>query len=363
MIMYAVGDVGIDMANTQDYGVAKATGAKFVFRYSAGAGNGQSQTQWKLCKTGEIAEITAAGLDFVANSEWYESRCTEGATAGHQDGAADLAFWQSRGLKEGSSIYISYDQSPNQALYGQIEAYLAAYNLELGGHYVADGFYAGTACLVALGQAGVIKHGWVPESTSWSGLPDWYYEPTPAQKAETMYGVAAKLAGSNLQSAIWQNGNHWFNNGADENFVVIAGNIGSHLEASGATGPTAAPPVTPAPPAQKAYQGMAVPNLIAQGTGRYFGSLSGPAASLGGANPTEKNFVKILQQRLIVCGFVPGHTNPNDGWADGTYDTPGDRPNTGATSQAVARFQHAHMPNTSYFGQCWFDDWETLFNL
>jgi hypothetical protein len=116
-------------------------------------------------------------------------------------------------------------------------------------------------------------------------------------------------------------------------------------------------------PSQKLWQGHPVPALIAKGSGQYLGSISGPAASHGGSNADEKAIVKILQQRLIACGFVPGVTDPNSGWADGIYDAPADAPNSGATSQAVARFQHAHMPGTTFYGQCWYDDWTTLFHL
>lgn len=129
------------------------------------------------------------------------------------------------------------------------------------------------------------------------------------------------------------------------------------------TKPNTPPAPHPPKPGTKIYQGAPVPALIAQGTNQYFGSISGPNASHGGYNQREKGLVKMLQQRLIVCGFVPGHTNPNDGWADGIFDTPHDRPGTGATSQAVSRFQHAHMPGTKFFGQVWYDDWTKLFNL
>lgn len=128
--------------------------------------------------------------------------------------------------------------------------------------------------------------------------------------------------------------------------------------------PTPAPAPTPSTPSgDKIYQGLAVPSLISRGSNQYFGSYSGPARSHGGFYASERPHIKRLQQRLIVCGFVPGVTNPNSGWADGIFDTPNDRPGTGATSQAVSRFQRAHMPNTTYFGQVWWDDWTKLFNL
>jgi hypothetical protein len=117
-------------------------------------------------------------------------------------------------------------------------------------------------------------------------------------------------------------------------------------------------PVTPSTnpkPSGKLYQGQSVPPIIGKGTGRYFGLITGPSNSIGGFNPSEKPFVKMLQQRLIVCGFVPGVTNPAGGWADGVFEKP--------TAEAVTRFQKKHLPNTKYFGQVWYDDWVKLFNL
>lgn len=105
----------------------------------------------------------------------------------------------------------------------------------------------------------------------------------------------------------------------------------------------------------KLYQGASVPSLIAQGTNRYFGLLSGPAKSLGGATTEERHYIKMLQQRLIVCGFVTGVHNPNSSWADGIFGWP--------TRTAVAAFQRRHMPGTRYLGQVWYDDWHKLFNL
>jgi hypothetical protein len=109
----AVGDLGIDTSGARiDDASVHHDGGRFRIRYSAGLGNDQQNAQWKLCRPGEIADAVAAELDFIANSEWYESRITEGAAAGAADGAADLKFWRSRGLAKGASIYVSWDQNP-----------------------------------------------------------------------------------------------------------------------------------------------------------------------------------------------------------------------------------------------------------
>lgn len=369
---FAVGTYGLDNAATVDYGAAHVAGSRFQFRYSAGMGSTSTASQFKLCTSGEIAEIVAAGIDFVANSEWTTNRVTAGASAGAADGAADLLFWQSRGLARGASIYPSWDQAPNSALYDQVAAYLSAYNAALGGYYVCDGLYAGIPALNEMADRGVIKHGWIPEASSWS-VPnspiDTSYAPPAKTLRDLWFPTKSQVAPAiamlepmlhpGLVSVIWQDGNKWAN-GSDENVIMRSGPIGSHLEASGVVIPPI-PPAPPAPSQPKLWQGYPVPGLIARGTEQYLGSISGPAASHGGINASEKSIVKVLQQRLIVMGFVPGVSNPTSGWADGIYDTPADKPNTGATSQAVSRFQHAHMPGTTFYGQCWWDDWTELF--
>ena len=100
MVLF-IGAKGFDSASAIDAHVARNAGARFQMRYSAGMGESRNDTKWKLCQPGEIAEITAAGSFFGANSEWYEDRVLEGYNAGRLDGVADLLFWKSRGLERG----------------------------------------------------------------------------------------------------------------------------------------------------------------------------------------------------------------------------------------------------------------------
>jgi hypothetical protein len=95
----------------------------------------------------------------------------------------------------------------------------------------------------------------------------------------------------------------------------------------------------------------------------FFGNINGPEESHGGGFANERPFVKMIQQRLIALGFVPGVTDINDDWADGIFDIKGNHSLTGPTSHAVIRFQRAHMPGTKFFGQVWSDDWARLFSL
>lgn len=226
------GDVGIDFSGAKlDAPTVAQNAAKFVIRYSAGVGNAAKETQFKLCRPGEIEAAVAAGLDFIANSEWYESRITEGARAGAADGAADLKFWKSRGLAKGASIYVSWDQKPARLKWRAAKAYLVAYDKALGGYYHVD-CYAGTPFLRYALSAGVIKYGWRPNAGSWSsdGLP---YQPK-------ITDALLEHARAATPAHIWQTGSYWFKNNADED-VILRAPVGSHLAALAATAPR--PPV------------------------------------------------------------------------------------------------------------------------
>lgn len=381
---YSRGAYGADSASTVDYATEKASGYQYHFRYSAGVNNTASSSQFKLCKVGEIAEMVAAGVDPVANFEASGERMAQGAVAGAADGVADLAFWQSRGLAKGASIYGSVEPGTNQAEWDSIAAFRAAYSNALQGYYLFDGLYDGIPALQHFShphsaESGIVIHGWIPGAASVSvpkvnidpayappAKTNWdLWFPTKSQVTPALNYLQGQIAGSGLTSCIWQDGNQLDNKQADEDIVLLGGVIGSHLEALGGVIPTPppVPPPTPPAPVVKLWQNYPIPSLIARGTNQYLGSISGPAASHGGINATERGIIKVLQQRLIVMGFVNGVTNPNSGWADGIFDTPADRPGTGATSQAVARFQHDHMPQTTFYGQCWYDDWVELFNI
>lgn len=376
--MFAVRTLGLDSAGLNAVAnapAARAAGIVYWCRYSAGQGNTSTKSQFKLTRVGEIAGIAKAGIQFIANSEWYNNRVEEGTNAGHADGVADLAFWKSRGLARGASIYISWDVAPNPAKYGAVEQYLRAYNTALGGYYRADGLYAGIPALVHFSQIGLIKHGWVPSASSWSmpnvDIPDTFappaktawdlWFPTQSQVQPAITYLLGRLAGHKLVSCIWQDGNQRFNHGADDNVILLSGPLGSHQEAAAGVDPIINPPKPPV--VTKHYgpmHGHGVPGIIARGSQQFFGSIDGPKASHGGFNAGERPSIKLLQQQLIFLGYVSGHSNINDGWADGIFDNRGGGVGNGPTSQAVARFQHRRMPGTKFFGQVWWDDWTTL---
>lgn len=221
------GDLGVDFSMARP--VMPGSGAKFAIRYSAGAGMASNtNTHPKLITPAEFKQLLADGFDVIANSEWYETRVTEGAAAGAADGAADLALWKACGLNKGSTIYVSWDAYPDPAKWPAVDAYLSAYRQALGGYYEL-GAYAGTPYLKhALGK-GLIRHGWRPNAGSWSndGLP---YQPdtsTPEKRAALVAKAQAVLPDG---VALWQTGNYWFGKSADEDLVVRSP-IGSHLEA------------------------------------------------------------------------------------------------------------------------------------
>jgi hypothetical protein len=233
-----VKDRGIDFSGFRpDPATVVKDGAKFFIRYSAGAGNGLANTQWKLCGINEIKNGVAAGLDFIANSEWYATRVQEGAAAGKADGAADLTFWKSRGLNRGASIYVSWDANPDPTKWNSVDAYLKAYNAALNGYYFVD-CYAGTPYLKHALSLNIIKYGWRTNAGAWNrdGLP---YQPNQSW----VVGNIDKII-SITPAAIWQTGNYWYNKQADEN-VLLRANVGSHLQA---VSPIIPPPPNPKPP-------------------------------------------------------------------------------------------------------------------
>jgi hypothetical protein len=238
----SVGQLGVDYSGYRPAaGKVRKDGANFIIRYSAGAGNSQANTQWKLCGKGEIAAAVNVGMDFIANSEWYESRITEGAGAGKADGTADLAFWKSRGLAKGATIYVSWDAAPLTSHWAGVDAYLKAYNAALKGYYHV-GAYAGTPYLKHALSKGIILYGWRPNAGSWSndGLP---YQPSTNSAAKRAALVVQ--ANGHTPAAIWQTGNYWYSKNADENLIVRP-NVGSHLQAL-----RPKPPVPDKPPVVK----------------------------------------------------------------------------------------------------------------
>lgn len=222
-------DRGIDFSGLRlpSIGDPVRFGAKFIIRYSAGAGNSNPATQWKLCGSDELRAAIGAGLDFVANSEWTEGRIEEGAAAGHADGLADLAFWQSRGLARAASIYVSWDRSqPNVGMHAAVTQYLTAYEAALGGYYHVD-LYAGDVAIAAMLDARVIRYGWRAMADSWSNNGSWY-------QPEGNWLDTAKRLAEKSPAHLVQNGNRWYDGEADEN-VILRLPVGSHLEALAAS--------------------------------------------------------------------------------------------------------------------------------
>ncbi len=236
-------DRGIDAATPPWPNIADPAkwGAKFLMRYSAGVGTNQAADQFKLCGVDELRQAVDAGYDFLANSEWYEGRVAEGAGAGKADAQVDGDFWLKRGLAKGASIYCSWDKAqPNPALHNAVEDYLGAYNQELAGQYHAD-LYAGDVAIHAMLAAAAIRYGWRAMADSWSQDGDWY------QPGTGWLAAAQRLAPVSPAHLV-QNGNRWYNGGADED-VILRLPVGSHLEALAGGGTAAGParPITPSP--------------------------------------------------------------------------------------------------------------------
>lgn len=248
MTALAVGDLGIDysFARPKPSDIVKA-GGRFVFRYSAGAASRSSHPSYganrgKLITAKEFRALLAAGLDVVANSEWYTTRVTEGAAAGRQDARADAELWHACGLAKGASIYVSWDAAPVRSKWHGVDEYLHAYETELAGQYHVD-CYAGTPFLKWALARHRIRYGWRPNAGSWSGDQLTYQPDTSTHARRDALGVAGRLR---TPAAVWQTGNYWFSKSADE-LMLLHPTIGSHRQAlAAAVKPK--PPVKPTPP-------------------------------------------------------------------------------------------------------------------
>jgi len=313
-------------------------GGRFVLRYSAGAASAAAHSDhhdvvWKLITPAEFHALVDAGLDVIANSEWSKARITEGHAAGHADGAADLALWRSCGLAKGASIYVSWDDAPNHELFDKVANYLAAYGEALDGVYHVD-LYAGDPALVEMKRRGLIRFGWRPNADSWSGNGHFYQTNKVAE--------VTQVSGAH----IWQNGNYWYGNKADED-IILRTPVGSHRE-------SAAHPI-PTPPDDPSITHLpaGVPAWPFPNTTDYFGLITGPLQSHGGDPQFDSAAIIAdvvrIQKTLVRHGYA-GHVAP--GWADGRYEQP--------TAAAVRRFQRAHeLPQN---GEIRIRDWRVLFS-
>lgn len=223
MKMLNVFDPGVDYALPSVTAHGFRIKPRFCFRYSAGVGNVSPKTQWKLCEIDEIHRIVADGCDFVANSEWYGDRITEGAQSGFADGTADLQFWKARGLNKGAVIYVSYDApQPIPSEYANIASYLRAYKDALGGYYRV-GIYAGDTVIRYVLALKITTFAWRAMSDAWSDNGN-YYMPGSAWR------TTAEMVQKVSQACIWQTGNNWDGNSEIDQDVILRLPIGSHLE-------------------------------------------------------------------------------------------------------------------------------------
>lgn len=376
---------GQDKAAVVDYPTAIAQGSHFFGRYSAAAATDPNNSSHqlnapKLCTPGEIARIVAAGGDFIALDEWYQTRITEAAAAAEQDAPITLAYWRSMGLAPGATINLNLDAGYVPTEMGGIEAYYDRTNLIYGGEYKADGFYGPLAPAIALAQSGRIKHHIIPEAASWTApkqtlqslgisappaITTWdLWAPTSSQFAPAMAyldTLCAPLVAAGVQSIIWQDFNKT-PTGGDEDVVLFGGPIGSHLEALGIT-PN---PPNPAPvpvPVGGPHQGLAWPGpTLHFGEKDHFGNINGNAQSHGGYYTDEMPWVAAIQDRVLWIGDVAGRSYPNPSWANGKYDDQGAGLAPGPTSLAVENWHARYYPNQPDPYDIYEDDWIRLFS-
>jgi hypothetical protein len=352
---------GIDfsfMPDSRGYAGIAANGAGFVCRYSAGVGGASNP---KCTRPGEIADATAHKVDFLANFELAESTPERGARSGREHGAADREFWASRGLAPGAGVLLSWEPGNDTSMFAQVADFITSYKAAIGRPV---GLYAGLPALLWMRHRDLIDFTWLPMSSVASGF-NW------GAISQVEYAARMLKIGQDNGLNMVQNRNRWYPQGKDKNgnevygadedvIVNLPAIAWSQLQA------TQHPLRRDGPATVKIWQGEPWPGpKLGFGSGDHFGTINGPAQSHGGVTADERRYVKMIQQRLVACGFVPGHTNPNDGWADGIFDIQGNGQLGGPTTDAVKRFQAAHRPGplTTKPGQVWPDDWKTLFNL
>lgn len=352
-----VKQVGIDFAFMPDpdgYAGIARNHATFVCRYSDGTGGGDKRTHPK-----EIAAAVERGIDFIANFEFFERTPEEGGASGREHGQADKDFWNSRGLHKGAGVIISWEPGNDHSKFTAVASFIEHYRDAIDRPV---GLYAGLPALLFMREHGVIDFTWLPMSSAASNIN--FGDISQHEYAAKMLHVAEDH-GLNMV----QNRNRWYHGGADEDIIVnLPAKPFSQMQASGDFHHAAATPVSSPihhPTGAKIWQGEPWPgHRLGFGPNDHFGNINGPAAEHGGATPDERTFVRMIQQRLIVFGFVPGHSDPHDGWADGVFDIPG-KGNGGPTTDAVKRFQAKFRPGaqTTRPGEVWPDDWATLFSL
>lgn len=195
--------------------LVKAHGATGVLRYLS---EPISATAWKRITVAEKDAILAAGLDLILNFEWYEGRCLEGWAAGVHDGkvAADQA--RTLGYPKGASIYFSHDTAARND--AAVIAYLRGAQVSLGSDFLTD-IYSGFDVVELALRTGVANHGW--QTLAWS-------------------------SGRIGAAKIYQNGNQWYNGGADENVIRGDRPLGSwrdHASVITPRPPVIKPPIVP----------------------------------------------------------------------------------------------------------------------
>lgn len=262
---------------------------------------------WKRITKAEFDDKINAGEDVVLNFEWYAGRCLEGWYAGVADGKVAYAQARYLGYAQGATIYFSHDTGVRNDY--QVSHYLRGARSQMRGYYEVD-VYSGVDTVNAMHNAGCAPHPW--QTKAWS------------------YGVVSPVA------SMLQDLRQWYNGNADEN-VVLRLPVGGHLETL-----RGRPQPPPGRHLRRAWPSGSMPR------GNYFGSISGPARSHGGAYAWERPLVMAIQQRLQTLGYAP----KSAGWADGIYGPP--------TVSAVAAWQRAHH-RTLFWGRIYQPSWNALF--
>lgn len=190
-----------------------------------------------------------------------------------------------------------------------------------GGHYFGDwegpeeshgGFYEREKVWVAQVQTALQKSGHAPNVPGWA---DGLWESPTTDAINSWQRAVGRPQTGRADKADWD--------------LLILGRGG-------------APAPTPTPPAGRVAPKFPLP------ADHWFGDWRGGPKQHGGFYESEMGWVREIQWALQRWGYAPAAPE----WADGKWDPP--------TTEAMAAWQRDHMPGTTFYGQCWWDDWAKL---
>ncbi len=158
------GSFGVDYAFARpDIGALKGANVTFAFRYLSFENN---QTSPKILRNDEALALSQAGIALVSNYEWYDTRCTEGQSAGADDARTAIDQARAAGAPDGKPVYFSVDTDVSPE---GVSAYFQGVASVMPVSQI--GVYGSYRVVKGLKEAGLVT--WCWQTYAWSG-GQWY---------------------------------------------------------------------------------------------------------------------------------------------------------------------------------------------